>query len=359
MKTSLYNRHIKLNAKIVDFAGYQMPINYPKGISKECYSVRKNLGIFDVSHMGQILVEGKNSFEFVQRLTTNDVSKIKDGQCQYTLFCNEDGGIIDDLILYKIKENRFMLVVNAANIDKDYKWIFGCNNGDVKISNLSSDISLIALQGPNSRKILSNFAEFENFIDDLKFYHFEDISEKKDIKIISRTGYTGELGYEIYGSHSYIKSLWDKLINDCSVSPIGLAARDILRLEMCYRLYGNDMDEKVTPFECDLGWVVDKEGDFLGRNNVMSKIKSDKKLISISMNERCIPRKGYKIYNLNDEIGYITSGTFSPTINKGIAMGYVDLEKFDSNNIFVKIRNKNLSADCVKGAFIKGNSLFE
>ena len=179
MKTSLYDKHIQLNAKIVDFAGYQMPINYPKGISNECESVRKNVGIFDVSHMGQILVEGDNYFEFVQRLTTNDVSKIKNGQCQYTLLCNESGGIIDDLILYKIKEDRFMLVVNAANINKDFKWIVGCSNSDITISNLSSDISLIALQGPNSRKILSNFAEFKSCIDDLKFYHFEDISKEK------------------------------------------------------------------------------------------------------------------------------------------------------------------------------------
>ena len=359
MKTSLYDKHIQLNAKIVDFAGYEMPINYPKGISNECESVRKNVGIFDVSHMGQILVEGDNSFEFVQRLTTNDVSKIKDGQCQYTLLCNQDGGIIDDLILYKIKENRFMLVVNAANISKDFKWIISCSNSDIKISNLSSDTSLIALQGPNSRKILSNFTEFKNCVDDLKFYHFEDISKEKEIKIISRTGYTGELGYEIYGGHNYIKNLWDKLIDDYSVSPIGLAARDILRLEMCYRLYGNDMDEDITPFECDLGWVVDKKGDFIGSNNVISKIKPDKKLIAISMNEKCIPRKGYKIYNKNNEIGYITSGTFSPTINKGIALGYVNTLGFDSENIFVNIRNKQLSADFIKGSFIEGNSLFE
>ena len=359
MKTSLYSKHIELNAKMVDFAGYQMPINYAEGISNECASVRKNIGIFDVSHMGQILIEGNNSFDFVQMLTTNDVSKIKDGQCQYSLICNENGGIIDDLILYRIKENRFMLVVNAANIDKDYRWIVSCNDNGCKVSNLSSDVSLIALQGPNSRKILSNFPEFKSFIDDLKFYHFKDIAEEKEIKIISRTGYTGELGYEIYGNHIYINNLWNKLINNYSVSPIGLAARDILRLEMCYRLYGNDMDENITPFECDLGWVVSKENDFLGRSNAMSKKNPNKKIIAISMNEKCIPRKGYKIYNKNNEIGYITSGTFSPTINKGIALGYVNTLDFDSENIFVNIRNKQLSADFIKGSFIKGNSLFE
>ena len=359
MKTSLHDKHIQLNAKIVDFAGYEMPINYPNGIGRECESVRKNVGIFDVSHMGQILVEGNNSLDFVQMLTTNDVSKIKDDQCQYTLFCNEGGGIIDDLILYRINKNKFMLVVNAANIDKDYKWIVSCNNNNLKVANLSSNISLIAVQGPKSREILSNFSEFKSCIDDLKFYHFKNIEKEKEIKIISRTGYTGELGYEIYGNHIYINNLWDKLINNYDVNPIGLAARDILRLEMCYRLYGNDMDENITPFECDLGWVVAKESDFLGRGNVMSKKNPDKKIIAISMNEKCIPRKGYKIYNKNNEIGYITSGTFSPTINKGIALGYVNTLDFDSENIFVNIRNKQLSADFIKGSFIKGNSLFE
>ena len=203
MKTSLYDEHVRLGAKIVDFAGYEMPINYSEGINEECKSVRLNVGMFDVSHMGQILIDGNNSFDFVQNLTTNDVSKVKNGQCQYTLLCNESGGIIDDLILYRIEENKFLLVVNASNIDKDCKWIesqldylksipLGTSNlialsivywDSISVENLSSDISLIALQGPNSRKILSNFEEFEKCIDDLKFYHFSDLSEKKELKV--------------------------------------------------------------------------------------------------------------------------------------------------------------------------------
>ena len=363
MKTSLYNEHVKLGAKIVDFAGYDMPINYQEGINQECKSIRSDVGIFDVSHMGQISIDGKKSFEFVQNLTTNDVSKVKNGQCQYTLLCNENGGIIDDLILYRIHENKFLLVVNASNIQKDYEWIKKqynlLVNESITIENLSSDISLIAIQGPNSRKILSNFDEFKEGIEELKFYHFFDCSKENKLKIISRTGYTGELGYEIYGSHNYINVIWDKLINYYNVKPIGLAARDILRLEMCYRLYGNDMDENITPYECDLGWIVGKEKGFIGKDNVMSKIKPNKKMIAICMNEKCIPRKGYKISDGEKEIGYITSGTFSPTINKGIALGYVEEKKIQDAKIFVNVRNTLFSAKIIKNGFIKGNSLFE
>ena len=360
-KTSLYQYHINAGAKIVDFAGYQMPISYPSGINSECNSVRTNVGMFDVSHMGQILIEGHDSFEFVQHLTTNNVSKIDDGQCQYTLLCNKDGGIIDDLILYRIKENKFLLVVNASNIDKDYSWIKTCLSmlqSDISIKNLSPDISLIAIQGPESRKILSNFKKIKDSICDLNFYHFSDFSEENELRIISRTGYTGELGYEIYGSHRYIKDLWRELVENYNINPIGLAARDILRLEMCYRLYGNDMDESISPYECDLGWVVHKakDADFIGKENIQFQI--DKKLIALSMNEKGIPRKGYKIYSNQKEVGYITSGTFSPTLNKGIALGYINIDNIHDKNILIKVRDKFLSGSIIKGAFIKGNSLF-
>ena len=355
-KTSLYPYHNKLGAKIVDFAGYQMPISYPDGINAECNSVRTNVGIFDVSHMGQILVQGNNSFELTQRLTTNDVSKIDIGQCQYTAMCNKNGGIIDDLILYRL-ESGFLLVVNASNIEKDYNWILENNMENADISNLSDEISLIALQGPNSRKIISQFSDFNNIISNLEFYHFAKFSNSDKVSIISRTGYTGELGYEIYGAHSYIKKLWGELTNNYKIKPIGLAARDILRLEMCYRLYGNDMDECINPYECDLGWIVHKEGNFIGSDNI--KGLANKRLVALSMNEKGIPRRGYKIYSQEEEIGYITSGTFSPTLNNGIALGYINTNNSKYKDVFIKIRDKLLSADIIKGAFIKGNSIFE
>ena len=267
MKTNLYNQHLKLNAKIVDFAGFAMPISYPIGINQELNIVRNNVGIFDVSHMGQILIEGNKSFKFIQYLTTNDVSKIKNGQCQYTLLCNEDGGIIDDLILYRIEENKFLLVVNASNLEKDFNWMKSHKIDDILINNISNDISLIAIQGPQSRKVLSNIDRFKNNISDLNFYQFYNYSNN-NIKIISRTGYTGELGYEIYGSHHFINSLWEQLVDKYNVQPIGLAARDILRLEMCYRLYGNDMNENVTPYDCGLNWVVKKK-----KKNLLEKMQ--------------------------------------------------------------------------------------
>ena len=219
MKTSLYNQHIKLEAKIVDFAGYQMPINYPQGINLESKAVREFAGVFDVSHMGQIYIEGNNALEFVDYITTNNVSKLSVGQCQYSLLCNERGGIIDDLILYCL-EDGYMLVVNAANIEKDFDWIQSHKPKDVLISNLSDKISLIALQGPKSRKILSNFSNLREALLDLKFYHFSRIDNKKKFNIISRTGYTGELGYEIYADHDSINDIWNKLINDYSVPAI-------------------------------------------------------------------------------------------------------------------------------------------
>ena len=354
-KTSLYENHIELNAKIIDFAGYGMPISYPKGINNECHSVRNKAGVFDVSHMGQILIEGDNCFDFVQRLTTNDVSKIDIGQCQYTAMCNEAGGIIDDLILYKL-ESGFLFVVNASNIEKDYNWILKNNNKQNRILNLSDKISLIALQGPDSRKILSNFSDFKNIISKLDFYQFSNFSNSNDISIISRTGYTGELGFEIYGSHRYIKKLWEDLIDRYEVKPIGLAARDILRLEMCYRLYGNDMDDNINPYECGLGWIVDKAGGFIGDANVKPSI--DKKLIALCVNDKGIPRRGYKICNLKEEIGYVSSGTFSPTLNKGIALGYVE-SKSNIDDIFIKVRDRLLSSSIIKGPFIKESSLFD
>mgnify|MGYP001172210220 CR=1 FL=1 len=356
-KTILYDQHISLNAKIVDFAGYKMPINYSKGINFECESVRFNSGLFDVSHMGQILIEGDDSDTFVQNLTTNDVSKLDNGQCQYSCICNESGGIIDDLIIYKM-ENSFLLVVNAANISKNYDWIKSRNSSkNINVTNLSDSISLIAIQGPLSRKILSNFGDFKTHVESLNFYTFSNISTKSELRIISRTGYTGELGYEIYGDHNYIKNLWKSLVQDYGVEPIGLAARDILRLEMGYRLYGNDMDEKINPLECNLGWIIDKKNDFIGKKNILKSI--EKKLVLLILNDRGVPRKNYKIFHKDTEIGKVTSGTFSPNLNKGIAMGYIDIKFAKKANLTIKVRDKFLKTEIVKISFLKETSILD
>ena len=355
-KTILYKNHQSLNARIVEFAGYKMPINYSKGINFECQSVRTKAGLFDVSHMGQILIEGDGSNVFVQKLTTNDISKLDYGQCQYTCICNDQGGIIDDLILYKLK-SCFLLVVNAANILKNMDWIQSrVQSDDVSVKNLSDSISLIALQGPESRKILSNFDVFKKYVKNLNFYSFADFSSDSKLRLISRTGYTGELGYEIYGDHNFIKMLWRSLVDEYKIEPIGLAARDILRLEMGYRLYGNDINENINPIESNLSWILDKKNDFIGKENMSQFIK--KKLVLFLLKEKGVPRKGYKIFHKNNEIGEVTSGTFSPTLNKGIAMGYVEINFSTKKNFTIKVRDKFLKTEIMQTSFVNGTSIF-
>ena len=359
MKTSLYDQHIKLNAKMVDFAGFEMPIHYLKGINHECNAVRNDVGAFDVSHMGQIFIKGENAFKFVQYITTNDVSKLSPGECQYTVICNPEGGIIDDLILYCM-EDGYLLVVNASNIKQDFEWIKNQQIDNVKITDLSEQISLVAIQGPKSRGILNNIDDFKNHISDLGFYNFIDMSDDHGFKIISRTGYTGELGFEIYGNHDFINSIWSLLVDKYSVSPIGLGARDILRMEMRYLLYGNDMNNKITPYECGLGWIVGaSKGDFIGRDAMLDiKNNMDKKLVGFLMKDRCVPRSGYPIVSNSNDVGYVTSGTFSSILGCGIGMGYVKETEID-NNISIKVRNKEFLCSLIKGPFIKGSSLFE
>ena len=359
MKTSLYNQHVKLNSKIVDFAGFDMPVSYPAGINQEVFSVRNNLGVFDVSHMGQITVKGQNAFKFIQYLTTNDVSMLDIGDCQYTLFCNHEGGIIDDLILYRLNDG-YLLVVNASNIEKDCNWLKNNKIDGVSIDNISNNVSLIALQGPRSREILLKNKNFKDQILNLKFYKFFKYNNS-EIGIISRTGYTGELGYEIYGEHNFINDLWNELIYDYNVQPVGLAARDILRLEMCYRLYGNDMDEKISPYECGLDWVVKKEAkDFIGKEAMVNKKHTvNQKIVYLEMENKCIPRKGYRLISEGNDVGYVCSGTFSPNLKKGIAMAFLDIGKIKGNNIYVKVREKIFLTNIVNKSFITETSLFE
>ena len=356
LNTELFEAHIKLGAKMVPFAGYNMPINYSKGIKHEYFAVRNNVGVFDVSHMGEIKVEGENSKIFLQNLTVNDISKLNIGDAQYNLICNDQGGIKDDIILYMLDDFKFLLIVNASNCNKIFNWMQKVNHLDVNIENKSMKYSLIAIQGPASRTIIS---EVFNHEINLKFYKHKYIKFNNDKILLSRTGYTGELGFEIMGRHQLILNLWTQLIKK-GVEPCGLAVRDVLRMEMKYCLYGNDIDEDVSPLEAGLNWVVQlSKEDFIGKNilNNQNKNGINKKLICFKMLDKCIPRKGYKIYCKNNkEIGKVTSGTYSIGLKYGIGMGYINTS-YSSKDLFIELRNRQFKGTIVKPPFIEKFSL--
>ena len=347
--------HLDLGAKMVPYAGYEMPVQYPEGIKQEYNAIRKNVGMFDVSHMGEIEFSGGNAEKFLQKLTINDVSQLYNGRAQYSAMCNENAGIIDDLILYKL-ESRYFMVVNASNIDKNLQWINKNLIDGVQFNNLSDSMSLIAIQGPKSRNKLKKVLNFN----DLKFYHAEEIEFDNDKIILSRTGYTGELGFEIYGSANSIKIIWDKLLAD-NVQPCGLGVRDLLRMEMKYCLYGSDIDETTNPLEAGLGWITDLSSDFIGIDKIKAVKKNGNKrnLIALKLTERGIPRKGYELFNGDEKIGEICSGTQSLALGCGIGLGYVKngFHKIGTN-LSVAIRNKMVSAEIIKPPFVKETSLF-
>jgi len=355
-KTSLYNNHLNLGAKLIPFSGFEMPVNYKKGIMHEYNSVRKDCGIFDVSHMGQFFIAGKNAYEFLQKVTINDIAKLNNYDAQYSAMCNHDGGIIDDLILYKCPNGYFM-VVNAGNIDKNLDWLNKNIQGDVEIKNHSSETSLIAIQGPKIRHFLSQIIPEEML--HINFYSYQNIKLFNHDIMLSRTGYTGELGFELYGAHEPIIKVWEKLIS-LGVSPCGLACRDILRMEMKYCLYGNDINENTTPIEAGLSWItaMNKEG-FIGKDKLI-KSSRNHKLVAFKMLDRGIPRKNYEIQLNGAKIGYVTSGTQSFELGVGIGLGYVDTShsSFD-NNIDIVIRDKEFKAKIIKPPFLKNTSLLK
>lgn len=354
-KTSLYNEHIKLNAKIVDFAGYKMPVNYSKGIQFEYDSVRNKVGMFDVSHMGQIVVSGPESKSFLQYLMVNNIAKLDVGDAQYTAICNNDGGIKDDVIVYCCN-SKYILIVNASNCEKVFNWMKLNNDKNCTITNDSDAYSLIAVQGPKSRKVLNEIFN-ENIM--LKFYRHMIIKMNNNKIFLSRTGYTGELGYEILIDNNIAKDIWKKL-TILNVTPCGLAVRDILRLEMRYCLYGNDINESKTPIESGLNWIVDFKNFFIGNNMLLDQKNNGikKKLISFKMVDKCIPRKGYDIFSNKDKIGYVTSGTFSLGLKVGIGMGYVK-SNYNDEEIFLDIRGNKKKGKLVNSSFIKGSSLHD
>lgn len=354
-KTSLYEKHIELNAKIIPFAGFEMPLQY-KGVIKEHLAVRSTAGVFDVSHMGEFIVRGKNSEKFLNYVTINDVSKIEIGQAQYSAMCYDDGGIVDDLLIYRYSD-CYMLVVNASNIEKDFNWLNEYLFDDVTLENRSAEISLIAVQGPKSREILLKISESD--ISELPFYHFIKGKVAGCAVTIARTGYTGELGYEIYGANDLMPKIWDELFKigkPMGLVSVGLAARDTLRLEMKFCLYGNDIDETTHPYEAGLGWItkIDK-GEFIGREAIVDrKANMSRRLVCVEMIDRAIPRQGYEIFIDDEKSGYFTSGGQSPSLQKGIGLAYIKRPYTKSGTeIEVEIRGKRKRAIIIKPPFYK------
>ena len=356
-KLPLSDIHEKLGAKMVDFAGFYMPIQYTNGIKIEHETVRNSVGVFDVSHMGQIFIKGENSVNFLQYLLSNDVENLVPGKVQYTCMPNHNNGIVDDLLLYMIDVNHYMLVVNASNIDKDFNWLSTENRFNCEIVNESDNYSILAVQGPKSKDLLSQITNGN--INQLKYYNFF-IGSIKDVDniIISRTGYTGELGFELYIKNKFVEKVWNHLFNtNISLYPIGLAARDTLRMEKGFCLYGNDIDDSTSPIEAGLSWITKFNKKFINYDNLnKEKLKGPiKKLIGLELIDRGIARKDYEIYcSKNQIIGNITSGTMSPTLSKSIALGYVKTEySHIGTELYVKVRNKMLKSKVVNVPFVK------
>jgi len=358
--TAFYDIHKRLGAKIVEFAGFEMPVQY-EGIIAEHKKVRESVGVFDVSHMGEIEVWGNDALQFLQRTTINDVSKLFEGRVQYSAMCYDDGGIVDDLLVYHVGDH-YMLVVNAANKDKDFNWLKDHVFGDVKLNDVSDATSLLAVQGPNSLATLQKLTDVN--LSDIRYYHFTKGKLAGKEMIISRTGYTGELGFEIYFDADVALSerIWNQVMEagkEFGITPIGLGARDTLRLEMGYCLYGNDIDRTTNPLEAGLGWItkLDK-GDFIGREAILKAKEQGlkRKLVGFIVEEqggKAFPRHGYEISANAQKIGFVTSGTFSPILEKGIGMGYVEMKYADVGSKFsVIIRNKEISARTVRMPFV-------
>ncbi len=357
--TPFTEKHIALGAKMAEFAGYNMPISY-SGINDEHHAVRKNAGVFDVSHMGEFILKGENALDLIQRVTTNDASKLVKGKAQYSCFTNENGGIVDDLIVYCIEENKvYMLVVNASNIEKDWDWVLEHNSSNVEMHNVSDQTCLLAIQGPNATKILQPLADMD--ILNLKYYSFVkgNFAGVRNV-LVSATGYTGAGGVEIYfeNKEDAADKIWNAIFEagkEQGIKPIGLAARDTLRLEMGYCLYGNDIDDTTSPLEAGLGWITKFTKNFTAKKILEEQKQNgvERKLVGFEMIEKGIPRHGYEIKNFDGQpIGYVTSGTQSPSLNKAIGMGYVTTAfATPDSEIFIKIRDKLLQAKVVKLPF--------
>jgi len=353
--TPFTENHILLGAKMHEFAGYNMPIEY-SGINDEHMTVRTSVGVFDVSHMGEIWVKGPKALELIQKLCSNDASKLTVGQAQYSCFPNGKGGIVDDIIVYYFEPEKYMLVVNASNVEKDWNWLNANNTVNAELENASDHTAQLAVQGPRATEMLQKLTSVD--LSQVPYYHFTvgDFAGVENV-ILSNTGYTGAGGFELYFYPEFGKQIWNAIFEtgkEYGIKPIGLGARDTLRLEKGFCLYGNDIDDTTSPIEAGLGWITKfAEGKNFTDRALLEKQKTEgttRKLVRFELNERGIPRHGYEIVDANDNIiGHVTSGTMLPDSKKGIGMGYVNAPHFKSGeSIFIKIRNKNMEAVIVK-----------
>jgi len=357
--TPFYDIHQRVGARIVEFAGFMMPIQY-EGIIKEVLNVRRNVGVFDVSHMGEIYLRGKDAIPAADRLVSNDVKSLQDLQVLYSPMCYPEGGIVDDLLVYRLSSEEVLFVVNAANTEKDYQWIAEHVSGDVEAVNESKHTAQLAIQGPKAEAVMVKVVEGIE-LPSLQYYWAGMCKIAGVDVLISRTGYTGEDGFEVYFDATYAEKIWDVILSageEFGIAPAGLGARDILRLEMKYCLYGNDIDETTTPLEAGLGWTVKLDkGDFIGRDVLVKQKKEGvkRRLVGFVMGEsRKIPRHGYTIFKDDEQVGEVTSGGFSPTLEQAIGMGYVSVPYHKSGTeLFVEIRGEKVRAEVVKPPFYK------
>lgn len=359
-RTPFYEQHKEQNAKLIDFGGFEMPVQYA-GIKQEHNAVRERVGLFDVSHMGEFFVSGPQALPLIQKVTINDASGLIPGKAQYTAMCYEDGGIVDDLLVYKLKDEQYMLVVNASNIDKDREWILSQNSMNATFQDKSDSMALLALQGPESVELLQKLTDVK--VADIKFYNFAigNVAGVSDV-IISATGYTGEKGFELYinAETSNPSKIWSALFeNKSDLEPAGLGARDTLRLEMGFALYGNDITKETNPLEARMGWLTKLNKDsFIGKDALMKQKQQglSRKLVGFEIEEpRNVPRAGYKISDEDgQEIGFVTSGTQSISLKKGIGMGYISIDKAtEGQTVFIQIRKKRVPAKIVRPPFLK------
>lgn len=358
LNTPFTKYHEQLGAKMAPFAGYNMPISY-EGIVAEHHTVRKNVGVFDVSHMGEFIVRGEEATEFLNYVTTNDVLKLDVGKIQYTCMTNENGGIVDDLLLYKVSPNGYMLVVNASNIEKDWNWLLKHKPENVEMEDISNKVALLAIQGPNAVNVLQPFTNIA--LTDIQYYTFErGVFADCENVLISATGYTGAGGFEIYFDEKNADKIWQTIFEksvETGIKPCGLGARDTLRLEMGFCLYGNDLNDTTTPISAGLSWITKFNKNFVAKSILENeKLQGSKrKLVGFEMIERGIPRHDYIVVDANgNEIGIVTSGTQSPTLEKALGMAYINAEwAKPSSEVFIRIRNNDVKAIIVKTPFLK------
>ncbi len=361
-KTPLHDEHASLGAKLVPFAGFAMPVQYPTGIQEEHRAVRRAAGLFDVSHMGEFRVRGPWALELVSRTTTNDPSALSVGQAQYSVMCLPDGGIVDDLIVYRLAEEDFRLVVNAANIEKDWRHLTGHAEGlEAELEDESEGVALLALQGPRAEEILAPLTRLD--LPEIGFYRFREGEVAGVTGLVSRTGYTGEDGFELYLPAADAAGVWRRLLEsgeDAGLRPVGLGARDTLRLEMGYALYGNDIDERTTPLEAGLGWLVKLDkGDFVGREALLRQKEDgpDRRLRGFRLTERGFPRAGYELRYRGEPSGTVRSGTVSPSLGYGIGTAYLPPGAEPGDPLAVVIRDREVAAEVARTPFYREGSL--